>query len=215
MVPTDAPLLGRLMLVTDRHRTRRRDLVEIVARAAEGGVGLVQVRERDLTEDQLRDLVTRIGAAVPVTTEVLVNTSLPVARSTGAGLHLPARAASAGPARAVLPRYGRSVHDEDELRAAVADGATYVVVGPVFATRGKLRPAGPALIERACRLVVPLPVFAIGGMTVTRVPGMVHSGAHGVAVSSAILEADDPARVAQAFCLALEVARRARSAVQA
>jgi len=51
-------------------------------------------------------------------------------------------------------------------------------------------------------------VLARGGMTPTRVPEVVHAGAHGIAVSRSILGANDPCRVAQALSLALQVAGR-------
>ena len=65
--------LPRLMLVTDRRRTRGRDLVPCVAQAVSGGVGLVQVREPDLPDDELRELVRRIRDAVGTRTTIVVN----------------------------------------------------------------------------------------------------------------------------------------------
>ncbi len=203
--------LPRLMLVTDRHRTRGRDLVDVVGEAVAGGVGIVQVREPDLPRDRLVSLVGRIREAVGPEVVVVVNGNPEVARECGSGLHLPARE---GPltTRGLRGRpYGRSAHDEIELERAVDDRVDYVIVGNVFRTDSKPgRPgAGVGLVERICRLSHPLPVFAIGGLTVTRIPGVIHSGAHGVAVCGALIGAKRPAEVAQAICLALDVAQRA------
>lgn len=203
--------LPRLMLVTDRRRTRGRELVDVVAAAVEGGVGIVQVREADLPDDELRALIGRIREQVPATTCLVVNGSVRVARTLRLGLHLPARAA---PLRSIdlggMP-YGRSVHNDEEIRLAMDDGADYLLAGTTFPTEAKpgRRPSGPAFVERVCRQVYPRPVFAIGGITVTRVPAVIHSGAHGVAVSGAILTANAPERIAEAMTLALEVAIRA------
>ena len=60
MEPRPTPPLPRLMLVTDRRRTRGRALVGLVARAVRGGVGVVQVREPDLPDDELRQLLGAI-----------------------------------------------------------------------------------------------------------------------------------------------------------
>jgi thiamine-phosphate pyrophosphorylase len=204
-------VLPRLMLVTDRRRTRGRDLVGLVVEAVRGGAGLVQVREKDLRDDELRELVGRITQAVGGAATVVVNGRAGVALERGAGLHLPAGAPRpAGLDPRVRP-FGRSVHGEAELRAAIADDPDYLVVGTVFPTAAKPDrvPAGLALVERVCRQVGPLPVFGIGGVTVSRVPPLVHAGAHGVAVCGAILAANDPRRVAEALHLALEVAGRA------
>ena len=53
-------LLPRLMLVTDRHETQGRDLVDVVEAAVAGGVGLVQLRERDLPEAETAALLRRL-----------------------------------------------------------------------------------------------------------------------------------------------------------
>jgi thiamine-phosphate pyrophosphorylase len=202
-------VLPRLMLVTDRHRTRGRDLVEVVACAVQGGVGLVQVRERDLPDDELRDLVLRIRDRVGPDPMLTVNGSYRVARTLGIGLHLGAGAAKLGARRPADGPFGRSAHDETEMRAALADGVDYLLLGTIFPTESKpgRRPGGLALVERICRQVHPLPVYAIGGITVRRIPPTIHAGAHGVAVCGAILSDNDPQRVAEALCLALRVAR--------
>lgn len=200
------------MLVTDRTRTRGRGIVEVVAAAVRGGVGLVQIREPELTDDALRDWVWRIRDAVSPETRLLVNPSVRVARTLRVGLHLPARAAPLGETDLGGELYGRSVHDDDELARALEERVDYIVLGTIFPTRCKPgHPgAGLTLVERICRQVSPLPVFAIGGVTVARIPQLIHAGAHGIAVSSALLTANDPARVAQAMTLALDVARRAK-----
>jgi len=203
--------LPRLLLVTDRRRTRGRDLVELVGRAAQGGVSWVQLREPDLPDDELRELLARLRDVVPEGTLLSVNTSLRVARTTRVGLHRPARAPNEGPPDLDSAPYGRSVHDDEELCRALADQVDYVIAGTVFPTASKpgRRPGGLALVERVCRLAHPVPVYAIGGISVTRVPAVLHAGAYGVAVCSAILGANDPERVAQALTLALEVSLRA------
>jgi thiamine-phosphate pyrophosphorylase len=199
------------MLVTDRRRTRGRELAPLVEEAVGGGVGIVQVREPDLRDDELGELIERIRRAIGTAALLVANGRPRVAAALGTGLHLPA----AAPRPATLdPRVrpvGRSVHDEVELRAALAERVDYLVVGTVFESEGKpgRKPAGLALVERVCRQVAPLPVYGIGGITVSRVPPLLHSGAHGVAVCAAILAASDPRRVAEAMSLALAVAERA------
>jgi thiamine-phosphate pyrophosphorylase len=205
-----APPLPRLMLVTDRHRTRGRDLIDLVARAVRGGAGIVQIREPDLSDDRLRELVHRVREKVEASTTIVVNRSLRVARTARVGLHLPARAPALGDVDLGGAPYGRSVHDPDELRRALEDEADYVVAGTVFATASKpgQRPGGVDTLARICREARPTPVYAIGGITVSRVPPVIHAGAHGVAVCGALLGASDPGRIAEAICLALDVASR-------
>jgi thiamine-phosphate pyrophosphorylase len=196
----DAPRLPRLMLVTDRHGTGGRDLVDVVAAAVGGGVGLVQVRERDLPEAELERLVRRVVDRLrPTGARVLVNGHPALARALGIGLHLPASAPALEGPRPSL--YGRAAHDAAETERARAEGVDYLVVGPVFPTGSKPgHPgAGLASLARLVRLASPVPVFAIGGLTPGRVEATLAAGAHGVAVRSAILGARDPGGVARAF----------------
>jgi len=196
------------MLVTDRRRARGRELVQIVTEAVRGGVRLVQIRERDLPDDELRELVERLREAVGPEVVLIVNGSERVARTKRVGLHLSAAAPPLGkPGLARLP-YGRSAHDESEIRAALRDGAEYLVLGTIFRTESKPDRAlgGVDLVERGCRIAYPKPVYAIGGISVARVPEVLHAGAYGVAVCGAILSSNDPRRVAEGFGLALRVA---------
>ncbi len=197
--------LPRLMLVTDRHRCRR-DLVDVVEEAAGGGAGIVQIREKDLTDDALRDLVTRVAAVVPGSTLITVNGRWRLARASGVGLHLPAGHHLVD--RSGIRLYGRSAHGADEVRAALREGVDYIIVGTIFPTSSKpgFPGAGLDFLRELCEAAAPTPVYAIGGMHVSVVPDVIHAGAWGVAVCGALVEASAPARVAQAFSLALEVA---------
>jgi thiamine-phosphate pyrophosphorylase len=195
------------MLVTDRLETRGRDLVDVVEAAVAGGVGLVQVRERDLPEARVEALLRRILERLRGTrAQLLVNGHLPLALMLDVGLHLPASAPPLTPPRPTL--YGRAAHDEAEARQALTEAASYVVAGPVFSTRSKPgHPgAGLATLARLSRLVAPVPVYAIGGLTPDRVASVLSAGAHGVAVRSAILGAPDPEGAARAFVEALKPA---------
>jgi thiamine-phosphate pyrophosphorylase len=198
-----AVALPRLMLVTDRLETEGRDLVDVVEAAVAGGVGLVQVRERDLPEPEIADLLRRLLARLEGSpARLLVNGHPDLARALGVGLHLPA----AAPCPVELPRlFGRAVHDEAEARRALAEGVSHVVAGPVFATGSK--PGHPgvgvAALSRLVAAVAPTPVYAIGGLTPERVRSVRDAGAHGVAVRRAILSARDPQRAAREFVDAL------------
>jgi thiamine-phosphate pyrophosphorylase len=192
------------MLVTDRLATRGRDLVDVVERAVAGGVGLVQLRERDLTEAEIEALLRRMLERLRgMPARLVVNGQPALARALDVGLHLPAATLSLTPPRPRL--FGRAAHDERETRRALAEAASYVVIGPVFATASKPgHPgAGLATLGHLVRIAAPVPVFAIGGLTPDRVGPVLATGAHGVAVRSAILGAPDPALAARAFAEAL------------
>jgi thiamine-phosphate pyrophosphorylase len=187
------------MLVTDRRETQGRDLVDVVEAAVAGGVGLVQVRERDLPEPEIADLLRRLLARLEGTSaQLLVNGHADLAHALGVGLHLPA---AAPPPAEPPPLYGRAVHDEAEARRALVERVSYVVVGPVFPTGSKPgHPgAGVEMLARLATAAAPTPVYAIGGLTPERVVSVLATDVHGVAVRSAILTAPDPERAARAF----------------
>jgi thiamine-phosphate pyrophosphorylase len=194
------------MLVTDRRETRGRDLVDVVAEAVAGGVELVQVREKDLSDDELLALVTRIRARVGDGVSILVNGRPAVAQAAGVGLHLPADAPMPVGPRPTL--YGRSAHDEQEAGLGLREKASYILLGPVFPTGSKPGHPGSGLglLSAVSRLVAPMPVLAIGGLTDDRVGLVRRAGAHGVAVRSAILAAPEPRLAAEAFARALAAA---------
>jgi thiamine-phosphate pyrophosphorylase len=195
------------MLVTDRRRTRGRQLVPLVAEAVRGGVGIVQIRELDLPDDELRAVVQKLRDAVPPQILFVVNGRRRVARTQGMGLHLGA-AEPEPEQRANYRLFGQSAHSLVEARRAVEHRASYIVLGTIYPTPSKPgHPGfGPALVTEVSRVVQPIPVYAIGGVVVSKIPELLHAGAHGVAVCGALLSANDPRRVAQAMALALKVA---------
>lgn len=178
-------------LVTDRARFGLSidTLIERLAAAARSGVSAIQVRERDLPDRDLIDLVGRVMAAVRATPAiVLVNDRADVALAAGAaGVHLRADSMPGARLRAIAPPgfvIGRSVHDGVEVNDAVAERAyDYLLFGTVFPSAGKPaghRPAGLDALRDACRRS-PLPVIAIGGVDASRLPLIEESGAAGFA----------------------------------
>ena len=200
---------GMLCLVTDRRRfgSAATDsierLVDLVGRAAQAGVNLVQIRESDLDDRSLIDLVSRaVERTAQTKTRVVVNDRVDIALSAGAaGVHLRHDSAPAERVRSLCPPswlLGRSVHNVDEAEHVAKSGAIdYLIMGTVFESVSKpgCVPAGiDALAEVVGR--VPVPVLAIGGITVGRAEAVGRSGAGGIAAVGAFMAAGsgaDPA----------------------
>jgi thiamine-phosphate pyrophosphorylase len=185
-------------LVTDRRRLcpeggsadrLRAALLAQVREAAEAGVDLVHIRERDLHSRQLAAIVSDAMAAVVgagAATRIVVNDRLDVALSEGAhGVHLRTDSIAPAAARSIAgPGFliGRSVHDLDEALAN-ASAVDYLIAGTLFPTPSK--PSleqflGEERLATIARLVT-VPVLAIGGVTVERLPAIARCGVAGIA----------------------------------
>ena len=206
-----------LALVTDRSALGGLSLEEAVAQAVEGGANLVQLREKDLPAADLLALaerlraVTRLGRAL-----FLVNDQLDVALACAAdGVHLPEQGLTVAVARRLAGDgfiIGRSVHGVAEAVRAQEEGADYVQVGPIFASRSHPgQPvAGLGLLEAVAARVT-IPILAVGGITAANVDQAMAAGASGAAVISAILGAPSPREAARGLAQAMAaVAAKAR-----
>jgi len=91
---------------------------------------------------------------------------------------------------------GVSVHDIEQARAAVLDGADYLGVGPTFPSATKSFDDFPGLeLLRAVAAEISLPAFAIGGIDRENLPRVLATGIRRIAASAAVINADDPAAV--------------------
>src|SRR6266508_83247 len=192
----------RLMLVTDRTLVPPGALPGVAAEAVVGGVDCVQVRERDLDDAALTDLLRTVHTAVTrvnPTAWIVGNGRPAVARAFGLGLHLPEADALPEAAVGKWPLWGRSVHGPARASAAIAERPDYLVAGPLFTTGS--HPGAPPLGESGLRRIVAaadaVPVLAIGGITPHGVAAALAAGAAGVAVRSDVLGARSPRAAAE------------------
>jgi len=200
MVPT---LGGRrwpnpaLMLVTDRTQCAGRPLVEVVDQAIEGGVNIVQLREKGLPPGELLALARQLRGICSRRALFIVNDRVDVALLCGAdGVQLSAIGLPVAAVRQFLPSsmlVGRSVHSVNEARQAETDGADLVIAGTIFRTPSHpdATPGGGELLRNmVSRLSIP--VVAIGGINAENAGECWSAGVSGIAVVSAIQAAEDP-----------------------
>ena len=195
----------RLLLVTDASRARL-PLLDLLPQATEGGVDAVYLRDADRSGDDLARLVQALRTRIGDDVALLVNGDPEAALKTRSGLHLRERDMTPAAARSVLgpdALIGRSVHSPDS--AVAAAGADYVLAGHVYpsASKPSIPPLGLAGLANIVALA-PCPVVAIGGITQERVREVIQTGARGIAVIGAIVEADDPRAAARALRAAVD-----------
>jgi len=185
-----------IMLVTDRRACDGRRLEDVVEAAVEGGVNVVQLREKDLPARELYDLALRLRQIVGTQALLMVNDRIDIALAAGAaGVELGGNGLPTESARLLAPDLliGRSVHDVAHAAEAVAGGANLLVVGTMFASRSHpgLSPAGPSLIRKVAALST-VPLIGIGGITPANATQVIAAGAAGVAAITSITAASDP-----------------------
>lgn len=176
------------------------EMMRIGSKVGRSGVDEVQIRSRALSDEQIRAVCRALATNVP-DMSVVVNDRSAIAQEMGISLHLPSSAPM--PAQANV-RIGRSVHTARE--AADASDAQYLIAGHVFWTQS--HPDQEPLGLDGLRSIVEattLPVIAIGGIDAGNARAVIEVGAKGVAVMTAIAEADDPVRAALDIRRALDI----------
>lgn len=205
-----SPERSQLMLVTDRERGHR-PLLETVDAAVAGGVTVVQVREKDLSSRDRLTLALDVVRVCAGRAAVVINTDVAAAVELGIGLHLPDRASmnNRGLRANLAPGalIGKSIHS---VPIGQPDDLDYLLLGHIFATESKpdLLPLGLETLAEAAR-VSAAPIWAIGGVTAENVRDILMTGARGVAVIGAILDADDPYLAARRIRTAMAAVTRA------
>jgi thiamine-phosphate pyrophosphorylase len=201
----------RLYVVTDRHATAGRPLVDVVRAALAGvpaedrGAVAISLREKDLDGRALVALARELRAVTRAAgAGLFINDRLDVALAVDAdGVHLGGRSLASTDVARVAPTLtvAVSTHDRAEVEAAARAGnVRFAVFGPVWDTPSKRALGTPVGLEalRAAS-VLGLPLLALGGVSTERAAGAWAAGAAGVACIRAVLEAADPGAAARAL----------------
>ena len=173
-----------------------------IAEAASGGAHIVQLREKNLPDRELLERALQMRRWTRQAGVLfIVNDRPDIARLVEAdGIHLGQDDLPVKDARRILgpdALIGVSTHNIEQVRQAVLDGAGYLGVGPAFpsGTKSFADFPGPAFIRQAME-ETSLPAFVLGGVNLETIAEAVAAGARRVAVSQAIVRADDPRAVA-------------------
>lgn len=190
------PLTGRLYLLFSPELCRQDPFATLEA-ALGAGVDLVQWRSKQPDRfgfEQVRAICRKHKVPLIVNDDVML-----ALRGEAAGAHVGQDDMPADAARKLM--FGRllgvSTHDEAQIRAAAKTTANYVGFGPCYPTKTKDYPEGVGLpaVEAAAETCheLGLPMFAVGGITPQNLPALYAHGVRRIAVSSYILQHEDPA----------------------
>lgn len=209
--------MGRLHVITDTVLQSRFSHLDLARLAIAGGADTLQFRQKDGATRAMIDIamqMKRLCADKDVT--FIVNDRLDIAIASEAdGVHLGQDDFPIPQARKLLGDdkiIGGSAVNLEEAEKCLSEGANYVGFGPVYPTDSKAD-AGPVtgvdLLRQAVE-AIPLPIIAIGGISAENTPELMETGAHGIAVISAVCCHEDPERATRALYGAVQASREGK-----
>ena len=196
--------LLHLYAVTDRQWLHGRTLESQVREVLSGGVTILQLREKHLSDTEfLAEARSIKGVCDEFCVPLIINDNLSVARALGVGLHVGQSDTGCADARRALGPdaiLGVSCQTVSQAIAAEQSGADYLGVGAIFPTNTKddADAVSQETLSAICD-AVRIPVVAIGGISLQNAPSLTRTGIAGVAVVSALFAAENPRSAAEAF----------------
>ena len=200
----------RLYAFVDTAYLRGRSPELVAQQLCDGGADLIQLRAKQSSKDEIRRMAQVIlPIARRANVGLVINDHLEIAGEVGAEFcHLGQEDFFDAGHKQIFEirnpkseiRIGLSSHSPTQAERAVAAGADYIAIGPVYAT-GTKPSAQPVTLEyvRWAAANVRIPWFAIGGINLSNLDGVLAAGAERICVVSAILCADDVAKACAEF----------------
>jgi thiamine-phosphate pyrophosphorylase len=181
-----------ILVITDRQQCPD-SLEERAVALFAGGCRFLSLREKDMQPAERLALLRRLSALGRMFgATISVHDDIGAAQACAAALHLPAGGdiAEARRIMGATALIGQSCHSRAEMLAAAAGGADYVTMGPVFASASKPGYA-PAVELEAAIADIPVPILALGGITLDTLP-LIPAGFGGIAVMGAAMTTAAP-----------------------
>ncbi|UJD91283.1 thiamine phosphate synthase [Rahnella aquatilis] len=187
------------------------DTVEWIARLLDAGVKTLQLRVKDLSDEEVEPaIIDAIALGKKYQARLFINDYWRLAiKHQAYGVHLGQEDLDTADLEAIRQaglRLGVSTHDDTEMARAVAVKPSYIALGHIFPTQTKDMPSAPKGLKELARHIRQLsgsfPTVAIGGISIERAPSVLDCGVGSIAVVSAITQAADW-RAATAELLAL------------
>ena len=174
-----------------------RSVEYIVSAIAAAGAGIVQIREKNISDAAMFELVKKCKRITDRHNMLLiVDDRVDIAIAAGAdGVHLGQDDFPLSEARKLAPEMilGSSTHNAEEIIKALADGCTYLNIGPMYPTQTKSVPCGALGLEKIEELknLVPCPFSVMGGIKEHHLPMLCARGFKHIAMVTEITQAAD------------------------
>ena len=197
-------MLPNLYLITDRKQCS--NLIDTIKMSLDGGLKLIQLREKDLSTKELFDLATEIKSLTDeYDAQLIINDRVDVALAIEAdGVHigvgsLPIDKIKALSSNSKLKSHsskfliGYSAHSLKEA-VEVEKHVDYIFFSPIFPTPSKMKYGNPQGLEKLKEVVakISIPVYALGGIKLSNLSDILETEVHGVALISEVIASSDP-----------------------
>lgn len=188
-------MLGKLYAITERSLIVT-SLADDIEQAILGGAGLIQLREKNITEEQYTEYAKEaLTVCKKYGVPLIINDKINVCLKSGAdGVHLGQGDASPQDARKLLGAdaiIGVTAKTIEQAHKAYSDGADYIGSGAIFGTATK-NDAKKMEIKtlKSITAASKIPVYAIGGINADNISQLEGTGIYGAAVVSGIFNGD-------------------------
>jgi thiamine-phosphate pyrophosphorylase len=199
------PAIYRICLVTDRDLAKGRSLIDVVGAAVQGGVTMVQLREKNATTRAFLEEARALKALLtPLGVPLVINDRVDIALAVDAeGIHVGQTDMPVAQVRAIAPGriVGLSITNATQMAQSDKELCDYLGVGPLYLQQTKADASTPLGVEGFAKLraMTDKPVMAIGGLKADNSAPVLGAGANGLAIVSGIISADDPRAAAAKF----------------
>ena len=186
---------NKLYVITESTISKGRNNEEIVREAIKGGAEIIQLREKDLDKNKIKNEAIRLLKICRENNVLfIVNDYVDVALEIGAdGVHLGQTDMSISEAREICGNkliIGLSTHSIEQAIKADKEDVDYITIGPIYKTRAKDFTVGTEIIKEVVSKVEK-PVIAIGGINKNNIDEVLKQGIKSVAVISAVVSAEN------------------------
>lgn len=208
-------IISGLYVVTDEHLSHGKTHAEIAEEAVRGGASVIQLRDKTASSRDLYTVACSLRDICKGKARFIVNDRLDIALASHAdGVHLGQDDLPVSVARMLSgPDFiiGVSVGSVEEAGKAIADGASYIAVSPVFSTASKPDAGeghGLSLVREIKSRYPWIPLVGIGGLSLTTVKDAINAGLDSIAVISAVVSQSDITDAACRMVAAIEEAKQ-------
>lgn len=191
--------IGRLCVITDTSVQKKFSHIEIAQMAIKGGADVIQFRDKLMPTGELIETAKKINKiCCKARVLFIVNDRVDVALLSNAdGVHLGKEDLPVKEARKLLGNnkiIGSTAHNLKEAKEAERVNADYIGFGHIYLTASKLKmtpPVGTEILKYAVK-TINIPIFAIGGISLTNIEEIIRTGVHGAAVIGSVVKSSDP-----------------------